>query len=77
MDQRTYDHAIRTLHKLRDGYKGQLDTCIAAELDDVITELEKVSIDHRDRMSQELRMRILRVIGMAMFIVNNLRDLFD
>lgn len=74
MDSRTRESSIRTLKRLRDVYKSQLDTSVIVEIEAVIAALECDS--NTDCVPPEYwGQQALRVIADVLQVVTNISDL--
>ena len=76
MKQPYLENCIRTLEQLRDVYNSQLDTRVLAELEVVISELNKVS-DHMESDVQlgNLGLRAIQIIALVISLVSNIKEL--
>jgi hypothetical protein len=72
----TLKNCIATLERVRDVYSSRLDTGVLAELDDVITQLKRLSASKRNEVKLgTLSHRTLQIISQVISVVNNLTDL--
>lgn len=69
-------NCIEVLEKVRNAYNSQLDTCVLAELDDVINELKMLSDSKRIYIELgAFSSRALQVISQIVNLVGNFTDL--
>jgi uncharacterized protein YerC len=75
MKKRNLEDSVQTLKKLRDTHHCQLDNCVVTELNEVIAELEVLSILEDKERRQAIRLRALQVVGVVISVVSNIKDL--
>lgn len=76
MEIKDLKNSITTLQKLRDAHHSQLDTCVLLELDEVITELKKLSDDKQSVIKLgTLSMRAVLLISQILQVITNITDL--
>lgn len=72
MTSHSLENSIHTLKKVRDAYSSQLDTSILKELNEVITDLEKLENEKEQKNGGERRFRALQVLGIVIRIVSDI-----
>lgn len=76
MEIKDLKNSITTLQKLRDAHHSQLDTCVLLELDEVITELKKLSDDKQSVIKLgTLSMRAVLLISQILQVITNITDM--
>lgn len=75
MDTKTKENSIKMLKELRDAYQSQLDASVIAEIEVVITALEKGCDCSDAKPSKDWGLRVLTLIADVLRLVTNISDL--
>lgn len=75
MDTKTKENSIKLLKELLDVYQSQLDASVIAEIEAVVTALERGCDCSGAKASKEWGMRVLTLIADVLRLVTNISDL--